>query len=188
VEYVEVDQREIQRLGGRRSRFPVSQVVKDLIKPLDPAVLDVTYGRGRFYYLFRPRVLIGSDPFKWDWLVEPDAFYQLTAWALYHRLRRGEVRLPQEVTLVVADPPRWTRGAVYRGRDEFTALIGTPELIIRYAYEAARLVGASHFLVHYSTVPELSGAQVLKVVRFRYLSRYLNTRSKNTSYFVLYRL
>jgi hypothetical protein len=186
MEYIEIDQREIQRLGGKRVYFPTSKVVKDLINPLDPAVLDVTYGRGRFYYLYRPRALIGSDPYKWDWLVKPDAFYQLTVWALYSKLARGEIKLPQ-VTLVVVDPPRWTK-CHYNKRREYNALIGTPQLIIQYAYKTAQLVKASHLLVHYNSVPELNNAQILKVVKFTYFARYLNTKNKNTSYFALYRL
>lgn len=187
VELVELDQRQIQGLGGQYAFYPSAKIIEDLIRPLSPVVLDVTYGKGRFYYFYRPRLLVGSDPYRWEWIVEPDAFYQLTVWALFDKLRKGEIRLPDGITLVVVDPPRWTR-CTYRNREEFSSLIGTARLIIQYAYRTAQLLGATYMLLHYNTVPQLEKAQPVKVVKFRFLSRYLNTGNKNTSYYVLYRL
>jgi len=187
MEYVEVDQREIQKLGGQYAFYPTAKLIEDLIRPLSPTVLNVTFGKGRFYYFYRPKLLVASDPYKWKWIVEPDVFYQLTVWALYDKLKKGEVRPPGNITLVVADPPRWTR-CTYRKREEYNTLIGTPDLIIQYAYKTALLLGATHFLLHYNTVPRLEKAQPVKVVKFRYLARYLNTENKNTSYYALYEL
>lgn len=187
VELVELDQRQIQGLGGQYAFYPSAKIIEDLIRPLSPAVLDVTYGRGRFYYFYRPRLLVASDPYKWNWIVRPDAFYQLTVWALYDKLRKGEIKLQDDITLVVVDPPRWTR-CTYRNREEFSSIIGTPDLIIQYAHRTAQLLNATHLLLHYNTVPQLEKAQTVKIVKFRFLSRYLNTKHKNTSYYALYRL
>ncbi|MEM3830137.1 MAG: hypothetical protein QXV17_02595 [Candidatus Micrarchaeaceae archaeon] len=187
MEYVEVDQREIQRLGGQYAFYPTAKLIEDLIRPLSPRVLDVTFGKGRFYYFYRPKLLIGSDPNKWEWIVKPDIFYQLTVWALYDKLKKGEIKLPDDITLVVVDPPRWTR-CTYRKREEYNSLIGTPDLIIQYANRTAQLLNATHLLLHYNTVPQLEKAQPTKVVKFRYLARYLNTENKNTSYYILYKL
>ena len=45
MEYVEVDQRQIQKLGGQYAFHPTAKLIMNLIKPLSPTVLDVTFGR-----------------------------------------------------------------------------------------------------------------------------------------------
>jgi hypothetical protein len=176
-----VDQRRIQRRGGDFAKFPQSYAVSRLLRLAGAErVLDVTYGQGRFYRLHRPRRLVGADPVRWEWVVEPDEFHQTTAWGLYGMLRRGEVRA--EADVVVVDPPRWS-GYKYNKRDAYNFIVGTPALIIDYAVKAARLLGA-RLLLHYGEVPRLG--RPLKVIAFRWFARYLYSEGRNLSYYVLY--
>jgi hypothetical protein len=182
AELVEIDQRQIQKLGGQYVYYPTAKVIEDLVKPLDPSVLDVTYGKGRFYYFYRPRVLIASDPYKREWIVEPDIFYQLPVWALYHKLKKGEVRLP-DISLIVIDPP-WGRN---NHRREYSEPLGTPDLIIQYAHRIAQTLRAEYILVHYNKTPQLNGYKPQRTVKYRFLARTLHIEeTNNTSYFTLY--
>jgi hypothetical protein len=69
-------------------------------------VVDLTYGRGRFYRKVRSRIgtLVAVDIYRHDWEVEPDVFYQMTCQEFTSRVIRGEIELPR-ADLVVVDPP-----------------------------------------------------------------------------------
>ena len=186
---VVVDQRDVQKRGGLCAKYPSSYVVCEMLRKHSiRRVLDVTFGRGRFYALCRRDIelLIASDPVKWPWLVYPDRFYQATAWQLYNLLKNNKVQV-REVDCVVVDPPRWSRGAEYRRRGEYNFLIGSPRLIIEYAAKAAALINAKHILLHYNKVVEVENYTPVHVVEFRWLARYLNTENKNTSYYIIYK-
>jgi len=93
---VVIDQRDIQRKGGLCAKYPSSYVVCELLKRFGiKRVLDVTFGRGRFYKLCRRDVelLVASDPAKWPWLTVPDAFYQATVWQLYNAIKAGSLSI-----------------------------------------------------------------------------------------------
>ena len=183
-----VDQRSIQRIGGNFTKYPSSYVVCKLLRNYGlKRVLDVTYGEGRFYRLCFPELeIIGSDPVKRDWVVKPKQFYQLNVFQLHLMLRDGKVRLGP-VDVVVVDPPRWNTKAVYRRRDMFNFLIGTPKLIIEYAAKVAQLMKTRHLLVHYRELPKLEGFEPVHIVEFTLITRYAYTENNNKSLFILYK-
>ena len=180
-----VDQREIQRMGGRRAKYPTAAVVDMLLRPLKPyCVLETTYGEGRFYAVFRPPYLIGADVARLEWVVRPDEFHQMPVWALYHALREGRVALGRRPDAVVCDPPWgfWQRRSHYwRSR-----AYGSPRLILEYSLKVAELVGARLFLLHWGEEPPaLPGWRPERVVAFRPFTRYLNAGETRT-FFALY--
>jgi hypothetical protein len=181
-----VDQRDVQRMGGLHARFPSSYIVCKLLRSINARrVLDVTYGVGRFYRLCRREIelLIASDPIKWEWVVEPDVFYQFTVWQLYDRVRRGDIVVPG-VDVVVCDPPRWNTSVSYNRRSPYNFVVGTPSLIIDYSVKLAKTLGVKHFLLHYNRVPNIG--KPVHAIEFHWFARYLNTEGKNKSYYVLY--
>ncbi len=182
-----VDQRDVQRMGGLRARYPSSHIVCGLLGMAGARrVLDVTYGAGRFYRLCRGDIglLVASDPVKWRWVVAPDAFYQATVWQLYNMVKGGDVKIPG-VDVVVCDPPRFSKGG--NRRDEYNYIIGTHNLIIEYSVKLARLLGARHFMLHFNKIVDLG--EIVKAVEFRWMARYLHVNgANNKSYFVLYGL
>jgi hypothetical protein len=186
VEYV--DQRQIQRYGGNFTKYPSSYIVCRLLRNYGlKRVLDVTYGEGRFYRLCFPELEIsGADPMKWSWVVKPKQFYQLNVFQLHLMLRDGKILLGP-VDVVVVDPPRWNTEAVYRKRDMFNFLIGTPKLIIEYASKVASLIRSQYLLVHYSDIVMLEGFEPVHIVEFIWLARYAYTENKNKSLYILYK-
>jgi hypothetical protein len=181
----EVDQRDVQKRSITCHDYPGSYVVADILKKFNiKRVLDVTYGRGRFYKAYRPELLIGSDPVKWGWLVYPDKFYQLTVFQLNMKLRSREIEIPKIIACVVVDPPKWSANGRYNKRDEYNFIIGSPKLIIEYAKLVAQQIMAKYLLVHYREVLNLG--KIVYVVRYMWLARYAYTKDKNISYFALY--
>jgi hypothetical protein len=185
VERVALDQREVQRMGGRRAKHPAAAVVEMLLRPLKPGcVLETTYGEGRFYLVFRPPYLVGVDVERREWRVRPDEFYEMPVWSFHRALREGRVRLGRRPEVVVCDPP-WghpQRRAHYARGEAW----GTPRLIVDYSVRVAELLGAGWLLLHYREAPELPGFEAAKVVEFRPFTRYLNAE-RTVTYFALYR-
>ena len=178
-----VDQRDVQRLGGRAALYPASYIVVTLLerRGLFNRVLDVTYGRGRFYAYRRPRFLVGADPRVWEWIVAPDIFIPKPVWAVKSVLKHMNVRFD----VVVCDPP-FRQGTTYSDRDEYGYVLGTPRLIIEKTIELARELGIGYMLLHYS---ELIDLPIVENIEFRYVSRYLNNPGlRTTTYFTLYRV
>lgn len=103
-----IEQKDIQKKGGKCARYPTSCIVRDLIaaarlfKPFKPLViLDLTYGEGRFYVSFKNKVkLYGFDILRLEHVVKPYRFYNKSCekWKRY----RDEIN---NVDLVVVDPP-----------------------------------------------------------------------------------
>jgi hypothetical protein len=181
-----VDERDVQRMGGLHARFPSSYIVCKLLRSVNARrVIDVTYGMGRFYRLCRREIelLIASDPIRWKWIVEPDAFYQFTVWQLYNMVRGGKVRIP-EVDVIVCDPPKWNTSVSYNRRSPYNFVVGTPSLIIDYSVKLARVLNVKHLLLHYNRILKIG--RPIHVVEFRWFARYLNAEGKNRSYYVLY--
>ena len=174
-----IDQREIQRIGGAAAKFPSAYVVNMLLRKIRAEkVLDVTYGRGRFYYIYRPRLLIGADPVKRDWVVNPDRFYQANVWQLYSLLEE------RDFDVVVCDPPKWNRRIKYNKREEYDYVIGDAYSIIMGAIRLAReKTSAKYFLLHYNKLLPL---QIIEDVKFVWWARYLYSSNKNPTHFTLY--
>lgn len=76
----------------------------------DLVVVDLTYGKGRFYRKVRHRIkmLVAVDILKHDWEVKPDVFYIMPCQEFVARVFRGEIKLGS-VDIVVVDPPWNTR-------------------------------------------------------------------------------
>jgi len=181
-----VDQRDIQKKGGPHVRFPSSYIVCKLLRSINARrILDVTYGVGRFYVLCRREVelLVASDPVKWEWVVEPDIFYQLTVWQLYDGVRRGGIVVPS-VDVIVCDPPKWNTSVSYNRRSHYNFIIGTPSLIIDYSVKLASMLNVKHLLLHYNRISNIDKPR--HVIEFHWFARYLNTEVKNKSYYILY--
>jgi hypothetical protein len=184
--YEVVDQRDIQRMGGLYTRFPSSYIICKLLEMASARrVLDVTYGAGRFYKLCRKDIelLVASDPVRWEWVVEPDIFYQFTVWQLYDGVRRGGIVVPS-VDVIVCDPPKWNTSVSYNRRSHYNFIIGTPSLIIDYSVKLASMLNVKHLLLHYNRVPNIGKPR--HVIEFHWFARYLNTDGKNKSYYILY--
>ena len=179
-----LDQREIQKRGGLAAKYPVAYIIAQFLKKYRfQKVLDVTYGRGRFYKIYRPRLLVGADPVKREWIVKPDLFFQKSVWSL-----RYEKELQNYMfDLIVVDPP-WG-DTTYRRRPEYREALGTPDLIIEYALKLARERDIRFVLVHYNKVPKLDGMEIIENIAFRPVARYLNVDLERfITYFTLYKL
>ena len=144
-----VDQREVQRRSGICSKYPISCVVADILRSVrHDVVVDVTYGQGRFYVKLRPRILIGCDPFIYEWVVTPDIFIKKPVWSLEPILRR----LGLEYDVLVVDPP-WGDNS-YNRRPQFKRVLGSHRIIVEKAFELAEKLEIPFILLHYPFVYE----------------------------------
>jgi hypothetical protein len=183
-----VDQRDVQKMGGDFAKYPSSYIVCNLLRRYGlRRVLDVTYGEGRFYKLCRYGLeIIGADPVKRRWVANPNQFYQLNVFQLYLMARDGKLSI-EPVDVVVVDPPKWNTAVSYKRRDMYNFIIGTPKLIIEHAARVAQLLKTRHLLVHYRELLKLEGFEPVHVVEFTWIARYLNTKYKNKSLYIIYR-
>jgi len=186
-----IDQREIQKRGGKCVKCPASCLLYDLIKECigDPeklVVLDTTYGVGKFYCAWHPKVLIGSDVKIWRWEIVPDLFMLQTSWNAWWALRKLGIK----PDLVIVDPPFSNYN--HRGKTWYSYSFGTPEQILRGGLESARKLGVEYALVHYDKIEAPSGWKLVKAVKFIYVSRYLKNNDiennpNHTYFYVLYK-
>jgi len=179
-----IDQRDIQKLGGKASKYPSSYIVYSILNKhgLYDNVLDVTYGRGRFYYYKKPKFLVAADPKVWEWIVKPDIFIPRPVWALKPILQN--IKLTFDV--IVCDPPQWKKNTSYSRRDEYSYAIGSATLIINETIKLANQLGIEHMLLHYDKL--LDNAIVVEDILFRYVARYLNNPELRATHFTLYRI
>ena len=179
-----MDQRKIQSRGGIFSKYPSSAVISRILRAFNiEKVIDVTYGRGRFYFIYRPRLLIGVDARKWDWIVKPDMFFEIPVQYFHEKVIRKEISF--DVDCIVVDPPKWNLNN-YNKRDEYNFIIGTPSIIINYARKIAEELKSKYLLVHYNKI--LDG-KIAYLIEYKFFSRYLNIKNNNnTSYFILYEI
>lgn len=82
-------------------------------------ILDLTYGRGRFYRRVRrdKHYIIGVDIARHEWEVEPDEFHETDARVFVDKLLDNEIELARRPDTIVVDPP-WShekRGCKPRG-------------------------------------------------------------------------
>ena len=175
-----VDQRDIQRRGGVCAKFPVSCLIRDMLKEIGfqlekLVVLDVTYGEGRFYGAWRPRLLLGSDIRIHRWIVKPDWFTICTSWSVWNRVQKLGIK----PDLVVVDPPWFS--FTHRGRNYYNYSFGSPEQILIGGLESAAKLGSNHVLVHYNKIVVPRNWSLLRQVEFIYVSRYLKNNQINTN-------
>lgn len=179
----EIDQREIQRLGGKAAECPSSYVVVTMLERnnLFNRVLDVTYGEGRFYCYRKPKLLVGADPYVQEWTVKPDMFIPRPVWSLFSILK--DVNIGFDV--LVCDPPQWNEGVCYHKRKVYSLVVGDAKLIINESIKLAKQLGIEHMLLHWNKVLDLP---IVENKRFLYFARYLHNEGKNTTYFTIYKV
>jgi len=170
-------------MGGRAAEYPASYVVFKILEKhgLLGTVLDVTYGKGRFYHCRKPDFLIGADPKVWEWVVVPDVFIPRPVWQLKRVLERINVK----PDVIVCDPPQWNRDVHYHSRNEYSYLLGSPEQIIEEAVKLAKELGTQYFLLHYNRRIRMDPVDE---VEFRYVARFLNNPDLRTTFFSLYQV
>lgn len=177
-----VDQREIQKKGGKATRAPSSYIVVSILRRhnLFVNVLDVTYGRGRFYSYMRPRILVGADPKVWPWIVKPDIFMPKPVWKLSPILKQIGINF----SVIVCDPP-FGDTKRYNKRDEYSFVVGSPRLIIKKTIELAKELGIEYMLLHYDKTIDWP---IVEDVKFRCITRYLNNPNPRFTHFTLYKI
>jgi len=180
-----VDQRDIQRRGGRCAKYPTSCLIHDMLerllrkqglRPEDLVVLDTTYGEGRFYGAWRPYRLIACDIRRWEWVVRPDVFVRAPSWSCWRKLGL------ESVDLVVVDPP-WMEKPGNGTREPYMLryAFGSPETIILGAITTAEMLQAKHVLVHYTRYILRPGWRIAGAVKYVYVSRYLKNQDLDSS-------
>ena len=184
VECEVIDQREIQRLGGKAVKFPSSVLIKQLLDEtgIDYSfIFDCTYGEGRFYGYFRDKIdlLVGADVEIWSWVVEPDLFVKKPVWSSYKVLKK----LGLKPSLLIVDPPfsKWYR---YEKRQLYHYVWAGAWTIVEYAVKAAEALHVKHVLVHWDRV-ETFNKRLLSVKAFKPFTRYLNERYEPTYFYIL---
>jgi len=181
-----IDQREIQKLGGVYAKYPSAYIIKKLLSHIKAEkVLDVTYGVGRFYKLYRPYLLIAADVRAWNWIVTPDIFILKPVWGVKEVLDKLRL-LGFNITFdcLVVDPPY---GKEYHSRDWYSYLVGSPELIINSAFKLAEELDIPYVLLHYNKPPEPKGWKPIYTIKLIYVARYLNNPDLRPSPYILYR-
>lgn len=175
-----IDQREIQRRGGKCVKFPVSCLVHDMIVDVfgdvNIVVLDTTYGEGRFYGAFRPLLLLGTDIKIHNWVVKPDWFSLVPSWSAWRMVDK----LMVSPDLIVVDPP-WT-SYTHRGRKHYYEYrgLGDAKMVLEGAFITARKLGVRYILIHYKDRVVPRDGRILYEKYFIYVSRYLkNNDIKN---------
>jgi len=178
-----VDQREVQSRRGVCGKYPVACVVYDMLSKhgLYKRILDVTFGRGRFYAKKLPEFLVGVDPVRRDWIVYPHIFFQKTVQQVYE----SGVLDGLSFDVVVVDPPFNARRVRWRLRREFEVSMGLPEEIIRYAFALAKLLGVGHLFLHFHYVVP---GDIVDVIGFRPISRNFYSNAGLLTFFVLYKV
>jgi len=190
VEVPLVDQRDMQKRGGICARFPVSCLLYDMLKEqgLQPEIVfDTTYGEGRFWGAWKPKILIGADVRVLNWVVEPDLFIKKPVWSSWQVLAR--LGLESRIDLVVVDPP-WgiITGSRHGTRPHYYKPFGSPDVILEEGIKAAEKLGCNHVLVHYYRIVERENWRIINAKRFIYFTRFLKQDTKynpNTSYFYI---
>ena len=180
-----VDQRNIQSRGGKCAKYPISCLLHDMLEKTmhsleHMAVLDVTYGQGRFYGAWRPRLLLGCDVRIHSWVVKPDWFSIVPSWSAWRMVRK----LGVTIDVVVVDPP-WSRYIYYR-RPQFNTAYGSIKDILYGGIRTAKEIRARYLLVHYREPVELDDWIPLETIEFHPVSRYINNIDGTRSYFMLF--
>jgi len=182
-----VDQRDVQRLGGRCALYPSSCVVWCVISATDSSpkelrILDVTYGEGRFYAAWpvRPALLIGADTEVRRWIVDPDAFIRSSVQTLLPKLRRLGL---ESFDVLVVDPP-W--GSKHRSRPQYNVVTDAyAKAILLAALRIADELRIPMLLVHYRDPWIPDGWEPIKEIRFVWFSRYLKQPGSKRSWYAL---
>jgi len=179
-----IDQREIQKLGGRLSRYPYSYTLYCFVKKhfniKDIVIWDCTFGHGRFYacWLEKPKMLIASDPYVHNWIVKPDIFIPETVWSAKRKIKKLNIK----IDLLIVDPP--FGGSEYHSREAYTYLIGSPNLIVEEAFKASNELGIKHIILHYNKIVEKENFKIIDGFTFKAVCRFLNATPQ--SHTILY--
>jgi len=164
------------------SRVDTAMIVADMLQSISAKwVLDCTYGVGRFYKFYRPKILVGIDPHIYpddQYIVKPDILIPRPVWSAKKILEA----LNMKFDVAVVDPPFRERPRGYDKRLYYYNLFGSPELIIEKSFELAKNLGIPHLLLHFHTTKNHEEWTPIKTVEYEYKQGYLQTHS----YFILY--
>ncbi len=184
-------QEEIARVKGCGHK-PSSCMVRMLLEeagmePRGLAVVDTTYGEGRFYLAWRPRLLLGCDVRILDWKVEPDLFARVPSWGCWRRV--GKLGIKPD--LVVVDPPFSDRGhkTERHGRPWYNswAAVGGKRNVLQGGFITAEKLQARYVLVHYNERVKHEGWRIIAEKWWRPRARHLNLDNTITWWGVLAR-
>jgi len=172
-----VDQRDIQKRGGRAAKYPVSYLITQLLRSINAhKILDLTYGEGRFYAYSKPSFLHGIDIQQLKWIVTPDIFEQKSLFDIYELERTYDV--------VVVDPPFTPHK--HKKREHYTIKDSSPEAMISHACKVAKNNNIPYVLVHSRELFIPNGFEVHTCIDFVFASRYLkNEGFRNTTKFYI---
>lgn len=91
--------------------YDIIEYILNTLFPMrhDLIILDLTYGKGRFYRKTRHRIrkLIAVDIYRHEWEVKPDVFHQMPCQYFTTGVIENKIQIPP-VDLIVVDPP-WNR-------------------------------------------------------------------------------
>jgi hypothetical protein len=91
--------------------YDIIEYILNTLFPMryDLTILDLTYGKGRFYRKVRHRIkkLIAVDIYRHEWEVKPDMFYLMPCQFFTMEVIEGKIQLPV-IDLIVVDPP-WNK-------------------------------------------------------------------------------
>ena len=180
----EVDQRDVQKRGGVCARFPVSCLLHDMLRSSGTKhdiVLDVTFGEGRFYGAWRPKVLLGTDIRVLDWVVDPDWFARCPSWSAWARVKKLGVK----PDLIVVDPPFTRNSMALRRHFQLNRALGDEKMILDGAVTTAVKLGTRVLLVHFNDLYIPRGWELSEAIKFKFYARRTTQRGDNYTYFYI---
>jgi len=175
---IRIDQRDIQKKGGRAAKYPVSYLITQLLRSVNARrILDLTYGEGRFYAYSKPPFLHGIDIQRLKWIVTPDIFERKSLFDI--------CELERSYDIIVVDPP-FTRYKHSR-KKHYTIRDSSPEAMINHACKIAEINDITYVLVHNKDLFIPNSFKVHICVDFVYVCRYLRNNGFNntTKFYIL---
>ena len=157
-------------------------IIAELLNSINAVhVVDTTYGVGRFYRYYRPKILVGIDPNIYQqYVVKPDILIPKPVWSARDIIK--SLHTVYEFDVLVVDPPFRKRP---RGRDNrlyYYNIVGSPELILKYSLKIASELGIPNIIVHWRDKDiVLEKYHRISCIEYKYELGYLDTRS----YFIL---
>jgi len=159
-----------------------AKIVEKLLKTVAAKhVIDTTFGVGRFYKYYKPKLLVGIDPNIYEeYVVKPDIFIPKPVWAAIYILEKINI----DFDTLVTDPPFYKTRP--RGKDKrtyFYNIIGTPDLILRKSIELAIKLDIEYILIHYGSEIEdildklLDSYEIIDKILYEYKAGFLNVKS-----------
>jgi 23S rRNA U2552 (ribose-2'-O)-methylase RlmE/FtsJ len=132
------------------------QIIKFIFDTLFPAkndliVLDLTYGKGRFYRLVKNKIktLIAVDIIKHDWEIKPNIFYNMSCIDFVNNVIENKMKF-EKIDIIVVDPP-WSS----EKRGYFPKRIGISNMPYHMKINSKSIIDAAIKLSHFLAAPLL---------------------------------